>query len=53
MNKKIFNFKKIDAFATNKSPGNPAGTVCLESKEDITSNKLHFLLKFNRVLNKN
>jgi PhzF family phenazine biosynthesis protein len=31
-----FKFKKIDAFATQKSDGNPAGMVYLESFDDIT-----------------
>ena len=35
MNKKIYKFKKIDAFATENSKGNPAGTIWLESKDDI------------------
>ncbi len=33
---KKFKFKKIDAFATEKSDGNPAGMVCLDSFDDIT-----------------
>jgi PhzF family phenazine biosynthesis protein len=33
---KKFKFKKIDAFATQKSDGNPAGMVYLESFDDIT-----------------
>ena len=35
MKKKLYKFKKIDAFATEKSNGNPAGTIWLESKKDI------------------
>jgi PhzF family phenazine biosynthesis protein len=33
---KKFKFKNIDAFATQKSDGNPAGMVYLESFDDIT-----------------
>ena len=33
---KSFSFKKIDAFATSTSGGNPAGTVWLENDGDIT-----------------
>jgi PhzF family phenazine biosynthesis protein len=33
---KKFKFKKIDAFAAQKSDGNPAGMVYLESFDDIT-----------------
>jgi PhzF family phenazine biosynthesis protein len=36
MNKKKYKFKKIDAFATENSDGNPAGTIWLKSKNDIT-----------------
>lgn len=36
MKRKIFKFKKIDAFATEQSTGNPAGTIWLDSKDDIT-----------------
>jgi PhzF family phenazine biosynthesis protein len=35
MKKVIYKFKKIDAFATEISDGNPAGTVWLKSIEDI------------------
>jgi PhzF family phenazine biosynthesis protein len=35
MNKITYKFKKIDAFATEKSDGNPAGTIWLKSKDDI------------------
>lgn len=34
--KKSFNFKKIDAFATPISSGNPAGYVLLDNQNDIT-----------------
>ena len=40
MNKKIYKFKKIDAFATEKSDGNPAGTIWLESKKDISPEEM-------------
>lgn len=40
MNRKIFKFKKIDAFATENSNGNPAGTVWLESKNDIKPDEM-------------
>ena len=45
MNKKIYKFKKIDAFATEKSDGNPAGTVWLESKEDISPDEMQKIAK--------
>jgi PhzF family phenazine biosynthesis protein len=35
MSPKTYNFKKIDAFATAKSSGNPAGTVWLEEGDGI------------------
>jgi len=34
---KEFKFKKIDAFATVKSGGNPAGYISLDSENDITT----------------
>jgi PhzF family phenazine biosynthesis protein len=37
---KEFNFKKIDAFATNKSGGNPAGYISLNSENDITADEM-------------
>lgn len=37
---KKFKFKKIDAFATRKSDGNPAGMVCLNSFENITTDEM-------------
>ena len=37
---KKFKFKKIDAFATEKSDGNPAGMVCLDSFDDITVDEM-------------
>ena len=37
---KKFKFKKIDAFATRKSDGNPAGMVCLDSFENITTDEM-------------
>lgn len=37
---KKFNFKKIDAFATTNSKGNPAGYIKLSSKNDITESEM-------------
>lgn len=37
---KKFKFKKIDAFATQESDGNPAGMVYLNSLDDITSDEM-------------
>ncbi|NQU81235.1 MAG: PhzF family phenazine biosynthesis protein [Bacteroidetes bacterium] len=37
---KKFKFKKIDAFATQKSDGNPAGMVHLEAFDDITTDEM-------------
>jgi PhzF family phenazine biosynthesis protein len=37
---KKFRFKKIDAFATQKSDGNPAGMVYLDSLDDITTDEM-------------
>jgi PhzF family phenazine biosynthesis protein len=37
---KTFKFKKIDAFATTYSKGNPAGYIKLESKDEITPNEM-------------
>jgi PhzF family phenazine biosynthesis protein len=37
---KEFVFKKIDAFATTKSDGNPAGYINLNSKESIDENEM-------------
>ncbi|TCO02441.1 PhzF family phenazine biosynthesis protein [Natronoflexus pectinivorans] len=37
---KEYNFKKIDAFATKKSDGNPAGYVLLNSLNDISENEM-------------
>ncbi|MDQ2086988.1 PhzF family phenazine biosynthesis protein [Herbivorax sp. ANBcel31] len=37
---KIFNFKKIDAFATRNSDGNPAGYIKLDSINDITDKEM-------------
>jgi PhzF family phenazine biosynthesis protein len=37
---KKFKFKKIDAFATQESDGNPAGMVYLNSLYDITSDEM-------------
>lgn len=33
---KEYNFKKIDAFATEKSDGNPAGYILLDNLNDIS-----------------
>jgi len=37
---KKFKFKKIDAFATQKSDGNPAGMVHLDALDDITTDEM-------------
>ena len=37
---KTFKFKKIDAFASDHSSGNPAGMVLLDSFNDITANEM-------------
>jgi len=37
---KKLKFKKIDAFATQKSDGNPAGMVYLDSFDDITTDEM-------------
>lgn len=37
---KTFKFKKIDAFATPDSDGNPAGVIYLDSFDDITSDEM-------------
>jgi PhzF family phenazine biosynthesis protein len=37
---KLFQFKKIDAFATAKSDGNPAGYIRLNSFADITDSQM-------------
>lgn len=37
---KKFRFKKIDAFATNLSSGNPAGYILLNSNLDISNNEM-------------
>ncbi|MBN1800842.1 MAG: PhzF family phenazine biosynthesis protein [Candidatus Lokiarchaeota archaeon] len=42
---KKFKFKKIDAFASTKSEGNPAGCIYLESGEDITSYEMKLIAK--------
>ncbi len=36
---KEYNFKKIDAFATEKSNGNPAGYILLDKLDDISENE--------------
>ena len=45
MYKKKFRFKKIDAFATNMSEGNPAGYVWLNSKSDISNDEMQQIAK--------
>ena len=40
---KTFPFKKIDAFATGDSTGNPAGAVYLDAPEDITPDEMQRL----------
>lgn len=37
---KKYNFKKIDAFATEKSNGNPAGYILLDNLKDISKNEM-------------
>ncbi len=37
---KEYKFKKIDAFATDKSDGNPAGYFLLDKLEDISESKM-------------
>jgi PhzF family phenazine biosynthesis protein len=40
-----FQFKKIDAFATEKSEGNPAGMIMLHPSEEITDEKMQQIAK--------
>lgn len=42
---KSFRFKKIDAFATQKSSGNPAGYIWLDSKVDISPAEMQQIAK--------
>jgi PhzF family phenazine biosynthesis protein len=42
---KKFKFKKIDAFATEKSDGNPAGYIHLNSQSDITDAEMQKIAK--------
>ncbi len=42
---KQFKFKKIDAFATVKSTGNPAGYILLNSAKDITPDEMFQIAK--------
>ena len=42
---KEFNFKKIDAFATTNSGGNPAGYVLLNSADDISEGEMLHIAK--------
>jgi PhzF family phenazine biosynthesis protein len=37
---KTFSFKKIDAFATTTSSGNPAGVISLSTRNDITDQEM-------------
>lgn len=37
---KVLEFKKIDAFATEKSDGNPAGYILLNSQSDLSSDEM-------------
>jgi len=37
---KKFKFKKIDAFATTNSEGNPAGYIAIESKDSVTGDEM-------------
>jgi predicted PhzF superfamily epimerase YddE/YHI9 len=46
---KKFRFKKIDAFATQKSDGNPAGMVYLDSLDDITTDEMLRIAKELKV----
>ncbi|KJS82128.1 MAG: phenazine biosynthesis protein PhzF [Peptococcaceae bacterium BICA1-8] len=40
-----FDFKKIDAFATSKSDGNPAGYIKLSSKDSINKDEMQRIAK--------
>jgi PhzF family phenazine biosynthesis protein len=42
---KEYNFKKIDAFATDKSDGNPAGYILLNSLNDISEYEMLHIAK--------
>lgn len=42
---KAFRFKKIDAFATEKSDGNPAGYVFLDSSKGISESEMQRIAK--------
>jgi PhzF family phenazine biosynthesis protein len=42
---KEYKFKKIDAFATEKSAGNPAGYVLLDSLKEISENEMLHIAK--------
>lgn len=42
---KEYKFKKIDAFATYNSSGNPAGYIWLDSETDITSDEMQQIAK--------
>ncbi len=45
MKEERFQFKKIDAFATEKSEGNPAGMIMLHPSEEITDEKMQQIAK--------
>jgi predicted PhzF superfamily epimerase YddE/YHI9 len=42
---KEFDFKKIDAFATINSGGNPAGYVLLNSADDISVDEMQHMAR--------
>jgi PhzF family phenazine biosynthesis protein len=42
---KDFKFKKIDAFATKESQGNPAGSIWLDSRSDISVSEMQQIAK--------
>ncbi len=42
---KKFKFKKINAFATENSDGNPAGMVSLNESDHITTNEMLLIAK--------
>ncbi|ADK83287.1 PhzF family phenazine biosynthesis protein [Sediminispirochaeta smaragdinae] len=45
MHKRSYKFKKMDAFATEYSDGNPAGTIWLTAKQDINESQMQKLAK--------
>ena len=42
---KQFKFKKINAFATEKSDGNPAGMVILNDSDNISNDEMLLIAK--------